>query len=98
MKQTLVKINEQHYIICDDSEIKTNQWFYSPNLNREQIYGHDNIPKDRSFKKITHSFGVKLEGVINKPLSEAEEAIKNNPSENNEWNIYFDENNKLKLI
>jgi len=30
-------------------------------------------------------------------LSEIEKAIKNNPSENNQWNIYFDENNKINL-
>lgn len=28
-----------------------------------------------SWQKITHSFGIELEGVINKPLSEVEEAI-----------------------
>lgn len=51
----LIKLSESHYIIVDDSEIKANEWFYSPALNRHQIFGHGSVPKDRGFKKITHS-------------------------------------------
>ena len=71
----LIKLSDIHYIIVDDSEIKANEWFYSPALNREQIFGDNNIPKDRGFKKITHSFGKKLDGVNNLPLSELESFI-----------------------
>lgn len=44
--------NNQNIYITSDEEIKANEWFYSPKTNSPQIYGHNDIPKDRGFKKI----------------------------------------------
>jgi hypothetical protein len=59
-------------------------------------------------KKITHSTQPlesnnlyrKLDFINIKPLSlsEVEEVIKDNHSENNEWNVYFDENDKMLIM
>lgn len=74
MKTKLIKLSEKHYIVVDDSEIKDCSYW----TNTNQI-SHTNKmhPKNWNGKpyKITHSFGVKLEGVENKPLSEVQEAI-----------------------
>lgn len=46
-------IKSTHNIyITSDEEMKANEWFYSPNTNSPQVYGHNDIPKDRGFKKI----------------------------------------------
>ena len=42
----------KHIYITSDEEIKANEWFYSPNTNSPQVYGHSDIPEDRGFKKI----------------------------------------------
>lgn len=83
--QKLIEIKKDtHYIVVDDSEIKEGDLCY----DKEGNPGYNNIQYvvkclrtaydsywNKNCKKITHSFGVKLEGVINRPLSEVEEAI-----------------------
>ena len=74
----LIKLNEQHYIVVDDSEIKDvrpykGRWHYEKGVTINQFPTY--LTDLSECKLITHSFGQHLEGVINKPLSEVEEAI-----------------------
>ncbi len=61
---------------------------------------HSTEPLERDYSQTT--YGVQYVEVFDKIkpllLSEVEEAIKNNPSINNEWSIYFDKNNKINLL
>jgi hypothetical protein len=78
----LIKINENHYIICDDSEINEDQcyvgWetnYATEPKNRWVIYYKSAKCNGNPHYKVTHSFGKHLEGVDNRPLSEVEELI-----------------------
>lgn len=80
----LIKLSDTHYIVVDDSEIKNKEAFldmrdYPNNISDYDIYwagsGGSIEFSNTIGKKITHSFGKQLAGVINKPLSEVEEAI-----------------------
>lgn len=54
----LIKINEQHYVVCDDSEIKEGDWYYdfTDKEGSLPIYQRSQCPKFYSgCKKITHS-------------------------------------------
>jgi hypothetical protein len=59
MKTTLIKLNDQHYIVVDDSEIKEGDWVC--NIQRPYIKQCQDIDVDYYnkrndvFKKITHS-------------------------------------------
>lgn len=87
MKQKLIKLSDNHYVIVDDSEIKDNEWYLSSERKILQFTGRkvlgDKLPKD--CKKITHSTqsiyenkvmrqGV-VDGIKTISLSEVEEAI-----------------------
>lgn len=82
----LIKLNEQHYIVVDDSEIKENDWYWTPiKRSIEQcvkklliIKGGQN---DIEQLKITHSTPIGglsamlIAGIRELSLSEVEEAI-----------------------
>jgi hypothetical protein len=76
LMQKLIKLSDTHYIVVDDSEIKDGDYVLLDNGKIEvwkyQVYRHYH---DLVVFKITHSFGVNLKGVINKPISEVEELI-----------------------
>lgn len=75
--QKLIKISKTHYIIVDNSKIKKRNWVYSFRdkwINR-CVNTMPVFEITLKCKKITHSFGKELEGVINKPVSEIEEII-----------------------
>lgn len=55
----LIKLNTEHFIIVDDSEIKEGDWYYHPNNSVNQ-YGEREIEfmgydEKKTCKKITHS-------------------------------------------
>ena len=74
----LIKINEKHYIIYDDFEIKDVRP-YKGKFHYEKGVAINKFPTyltDLSeCKLITHSFGKQLKGVINRPLNEVQEVI-----------------------
>ena len=89
----LIKLSNTHYIVIDDSKIK--DCYYYNSLDKTIRFGNNlNHPYHH---KIIHSTQP-LEDVELLSLPEVEEAIKNNLSETNVWNIYFDENNKINLL
>ena len=115
MEQKLIKINEQHYIVIDDSEIReedSKSYLYHPKekvVFISYIKGQSCLSNQKMFdffkgslRKITYSTQplYKNDFWVTKELklSEVEEAIKDNPSENNEWNVYFDDNNKIVIM
>jgi hypothetical protein len=78
----LIKLNESHYIVVDDSEIKEDQcyvgWetnYATEPKNRWVIYYKNTKCNGNPHYKVTHSFGKHLEGVDNRPLSEVKELI-----------------------
>lgn len=104
----LIKLSDTHYIISSDDNIsegdfcvyKTGeviQYFVKLNTDNLKKITHSTQPLEPSIYSTRHDNKGYL---FIKPLtlSEVEEAIKNNPSVNNEWNIYFDENNKISLL
>lgn len=59
MKQTLIKITDDHYVVVDDSEIKEGDYYFSKisdNVFRRSNGGHwiENYDK-KMYQKITHS-------------------------------------------
>ena len=50
----LIKLSEEHYIICDDSEIKKGDWVVSGTKTIVQCMYPENV-HHRDVKKITHS-------------------------------------------
>ncbi len=84
MKQTLIKLNEQHYIVVDDSEIKDvrpykGRWHYEKGVAINQFPTY--LTDLSECKLITHSTQPELLGegwmqsVLPLLLSEVEEAI-----------------------
>lgn len=80
----LIKINEAHYIVVDNSEIKEGDWFYYKHFGDDVINQANetsdlvNLNKpDRFFKKITHSTMTDkvMENVILLSQDEVEEFI-----------------------
>ena len=51
----LIKINAEHYIICDDSEIKEGDWVLTQEKTIHQVDYVDAYTKINDWKKITHS-------------------------------------------
>ena len=51
----LIKINEQHYVIIDDSEIKINDWFCHILTKDLCIYEESDLDLNEFLFKITHS-------------------------------------------
>lgn len=97
----LIKLNEEHYVIVDDSEIKEGDWFLN-NIQRE-VYCNNipnyNVDKDY-LKKITHStqllgIGWQQE-VIELSLQEVKESFC--WLDGTEWEVEFVKNGKLKLL
>ena len=87
-KGTLKKLSEDHFIIYDNSEIEVFDLFMHESHGKVQIKECEDIVGKSILvdngeascwidycKKITHSFGKPLVGVINRSLSEAEELI-----------------------
>ena len=70
----LIKLNEEHYIIVDNSEIKEGDFMYDIDGDIGIAIGKDKSQWEGN-RKITHSFGKEINGVINKPLSEIEELL-----------------------
>lgn len=81
MKQKLIKLNESHYIVVDDSDIKEGDWVIDKHKSIYQQLSDKVFEKFTGAKKITYStqplnkqfndwFDVKII-----PLSEVEEAI-----------------------
>ena len=86
----LIKLSEAHYIIVDDSEIRKGKYFFANQGLRKCIRVDENtscpyITLNEEGKEVghfktwkgvvTYSFGIELEDVENKPLSEVQEAI-----------------------
>lgn len=58
MKQTLIKINEQHYVVVDNSEIKENQWYCNDKvlfLSDSKFDEGNNPNQNKNNKLVTHS-------------------------------------------
>ena len=72
----LIKINEDHYIIVivDSSDIKEGDVMYDIDGDIGIAIGKDKSQWEGNMK-IIYSFGKKIDGVINKPLSEVEELL-----------------------
>jgi hypothetical protein len=89
----LIKISETHYIIVDDSVKPGDYTLTYPGLYDKKIT-HSTQPLE------SNNLYRKLDFINIKPLSlsEVEEVIKDNHSENNEWNVYFDENDKMLIM
>ena len=55
----LVKINEEHYVVVDDSEIKEGDWYYLPRTHSVYQCKEDatelNLERDFGVSKVTHS-------------------------------------------
>ncbi len=77
MKQTLIKLNEQHYIVVDDSEIKEPFDGYCLDDEGNIRHGRSDLHTLLLSKKITHSTlpNKGMENVNFISLSEVEEAI-----------------------
>lgn len=86
----LIKLSDSHYVVVDDSEIGIGDWLKYLHISFPVQFirrdddaimistpNHDTCSRVSPVfcKKITHSFGKELEGVINKPLSEVGEAV-----------------------
>ena len=67
---TLIKINTDHYIIVDDSEIKEGDWVLTEENTIHQVDYVDAYTKINGWKKITHS---------TQPLESFEDFYKRNP-------------------
>jgi hypothetical protein len=115
--QKLIKINTDHYIIVDDSEIREGDYFISDKIihQAEEILDCDNDGNKEIHsqnycnplilsKKITHSTQpieytnedhLHWDKIKQIYLSEVKELLGN--SEQNNWDVYFDKNNKLNL-
>ena len=84
----LIKINPDHYLVVDNSEIKEGDWFYNP-ATKEVLYAskdmlswnNDTSQEHKGWKKITHStrpesLGVGwMQSVLPLLLSEVKELI-----------------------
>ena len=94
----LIKLSDTHYIVVDDSEIK--DCYYYNSLDKAIRFGNNlNHPYHHKIIYSTENFGAGWQQkVMQLSLPEVEETIKNNLSETNVWNIYFDENNKINLL
>ena len=60
MKQTLIKITDDHYVIVDDSEIGMEDWYlfnvgYASGIKQADIEDVEGLSYEVSPKKITHS-------------------------------------------
>lgn len=84
MEKELIFIDHDHYVIVDDSEIKVGDYCLMFDSVGNIFLGNEpkqylGIEKghyiNKGLKKITHSFGKKLEGVENRSLSEVEELL-----------------------
>jgi len=69
----LKKLSETHYIAVDDSEINEGDWLFDKEFGISQARWNTYEPEPKTQWKITHSFGVELEEVENRPLLEVEE-------------------------
>lgn len=85
-------INDTHDIIC-----KGKCYPFSLESDLQKIT-HSTEPLSKECKYCTGYCKQCVDGTKPLSLSEIEEAIKNNPSENNEWNAYFDENGKMLIM
>ena len=87
--QKLIKISEEHYVVVDDSKIKNDNWaLLNYPSGKEIVLMTEDVPfknatcinSENKFhhcghKKITHSFGIELDGIKKRPLSEVEKLI-----------------------
>lgn len=70
----LIKLNKEHYIIVDGFEVKEGDFMYDIDGDIGIAIGEDKSQWEGNMK-IIYSFGKKIDGVINKPLSEVEELL-----------------------
>lgn len=84
MEKELVFIDYDHYVIVDDSEITVGDYclmfdsfgnIFLGNQPKQYLGIEKGHYINKGLKKITHSFGKKLEGVENRSLSEVEELL-----------------------
>ena len=77
MKQTLIKITDDHYVVVDDSEIKENDWVLDVYDNSIKLISSTIIlPLDKDYwKKVTHSTNILINGMGILYISEVKELI-----------------------
>ena len=101
----LVKLTDDHYVIVDENaEIKEGDWYLG--LHNKLIKATDGKHyaayvanavrlSGKPVYKITHSTDIDINELYYISLQEVKELIGN--SEQNNWDVYFDKNNKLNL-
>lgn len=97
MKQTLIKITDDHYVVVDDSEIKKGDWVLDVYDNSIKLIPNTVIlPLDKDYwKKVTHSTNIITNSMGILYLSEIKELI--GGVDETEWEVTFDEQGKLRL-
>ena len=107
MERKLIKLNKQHYIVVDDSEIKENQWYCNDKvlfLSDSKFDEGNNPNQNKNNKLVTHStqpleiIATKYKGSVAVEEIKGFDKIKPLPMSEVEEAIYMNRKQTVNLV